>query len=195
LGASAKYAHAQYDEAGNRITFIYQTAGANTVTLAHHYDPLNRATAIERNDTDLIAYDYQGRDLTRRRITTEYRQVASAVADGYIDYQPEYDDHRRITKISNIARNSLNSETEHPLAVYTYGYDQAGNRLSHNGTIGKFSVWGRKVTYAYDRLHRVIRAAYTAPSGVTTDFEYDLPLTRRVSRRETHRFAMMGLRP
>ena len=50
----------------------------------------------------------------------------------FIDYEPDYDRHRRITKIRNWTNNNATSLAA-DLAVYSYEYDDAGNRLSHVG--------------------------------------------------------------
>jgi len=152
----------------------------------YSYDEYGRVTSVERNEDgyDLIAYEYDGLDMTRRRITTEYADNATGVtgpADVYIDYDVEHDNHRRITTIANIARTSATSDT-YQLATFSYAYDGVGNRTQDTGsrpTSGSpLNAVGfaeaRDVDYSYDTLNRVTQAAYTYPASVNTDFDYDL---------------------
>jgi RHS repeat-associated protein len=170
-----------YDQAGNRLEFIYPMTGGEAITLDYAYDELNRAYAIDRNGLALVDYDYDGYNMVTRRITTEYSYLASNVnqnsADGLIDYIPEYDAHRRMTKVSNVAYSNAASVTRRPLAVYDYAFDKVGNRTANDETVGSGSgsaTMGRGVAYNYDGLHRLIPSDYSRPSGVSEVFNYDL---------------------
>ncbi len=141
------------------------------IYLDYEYDRLNRVTRIERNDVELISYEYLGREMTRRRLTTEYTSTSHFAGQNvYIDYGVSHDEHGRITRIANTTKAS-GSATVHTLAAYDYSYDDNANRLAHTGS--GFAK-ARDVDYTYDRLNRVTQADYTAPSGVSTLFEYDL---------------------
>ena len=86
-GGDAKTVSSLYDLAGNR-TWVGYPGSPSSVTLSYAYDAINRNTQIRRGlptesgregEVDLVGYEYDGLDMTRRAIRTEYPERAGAV--------------------------------------------------------------------------------------------------------------------
>jgi RHS repeat-associated protein len=136
------------------------------------------SSSIKRNGASLVTYAYEGRQVTRRSVLSEYRARATFTTsrDVYIDYRMAYDSHRRMTKIRNSARYTADpADQGSSLGQYEYTYDEAGNRLTH---IASQFARPRQVGYVYDDLNRVSQAQYLIGSGTptpaTTTYAYDL---------------------
>ena len=101
-----------------------------------------------------------------------YDEAPYATKSVYLDYRPEYDDRRFLTKITNDLDYDTSALAE--LARFDYTIDNAGNRLSNDanrGTSDGFSKMQDVDEYAYDDLHRLTGIDYG--SGVTSGEEYD----------------------
>jgi len=182
----------RYDQAGNRTKMTHP---AGDVELYYEYDALNQVTLVQRDvdsngAKDLIDYDYDGLRLTRRRMTTTYKQDSGADCDVYVDLDIEYDEHRNISTNGNSSRTSTwgsgpgqlkDSWFSGPIADYWYTYDKVSNRLTQEAD-GRYktSTTGppllRDLDYYYDGLHRLTKATYTSlgDDGLYEKFRYDL---------------------
>ncbi|MCC7292918.1 MAG: hypothetical protein IT449_12725 [Phycisphaerales bacterium] len=157
----------------------------NSVWLAYDYDGLSQNTKVQAKFRtargnpsayqDLITYDYQGRYLTKRSVQSRYRYESThATKDLYLQYRPEYDSQRFLTKATNATRWGSGAGSDHDeLAQFTYTFDAAGNRLSNSGHRGSggnaegFSKIQQIDNYLHDTLHRLTQVDYNmgAPTG------------------------------
>ncbi|MCG3139034.1 MAG: hypothetical protein HJJLKODD_02911 [Phycisphaerae bacterium] len=155
-----------FDQAGNRTLFTYPSG--TSVHLDITYDTLNRANVIQRNDVNLIDYDYTGLYLDRRRMFTDY--YACAV---WVDYEPTFDEHRRMSNI--LGKVSTANWAGRKLSDIDYTYDAAGNRdlATADAATNYYGMLPiRSYDYNYDTLHRVTQNDFT-PGGFES-FDYDL---------------------
>ncbi len=190
-GVNARDIEYWYDQRGSRLTTEYDaTGGAAALSLQYEYDDLSINTKVKglfengpdnlTSYQDFITYDYQGRNLTRRRLQTLYKLESSySDYEMFIDRLVEYDQHRFATRISN--DNVYNGTTLESVARFDYTVDKVGNQLSKDGyltTSGNYDGFSKipKIpTLDYDGLHRVTSVGYDTGSGTQhEDFDYDL---------------------
>jgi RHS repeat-associated protein len=155
-----------YTPSGKLATATWPGVGAFT----YGYDDLDRVTSISNGLEERVTYQYEGdsENITRAEIQDAQAGVHKATSF-------EYDAERRLIRMIG----SANSVTE-------YGYDWAGNRVSHKDPNGRivsavYDALGRQVRitrpgdivthYGYDGRDR--RSRVTDPNGVVTTYTYD----------------------
>ncbi len=168
-----------YDQAGNRTKLVHP---GDDIELHYTHDSLNRVVTIKRkrvgtdaNPVALVEYDYEGTNLTRRRVTTTYAGDCNV----YLDLALGYDEHRRNDEIDNL----VSPPTGTPLSVaeYDYTFDKVGNRTSqttsgwYKSVVSSVDPLLRDLDYTYDGLHRLTQATYGSLTGDPYEqFQYDL---------------------
>ena len=170
-----------YDQAGNRLTMLYEPSGDSSLSLAYSYDDLSQNTKVRgqfRNADsrltsyqDMVMYDYDGRNLSRRQLQTLYK-LESEVADGevFLDYFPEYDQHRFVDTITN--RVTFGTTAQDELAPFHYDLDKVANIDERRGIRASgsgFSQIQLTTDFSYDKAHRVTAAFYDYYTGGTKD--------------------------
>ena len=89
---------------------------------------INKVDTITLNGSPFVDYDYNGRLLDTRTMTTD----APGGGTSY-EYQLGYDDHRRISGMTNSLDTPLKQGVE-TIAAYTFTYDDNGNPLTQTAT-------------------------------------------------------------
>ena len=201
---TAKTLEYSYDQVGNRLTMKFEPSNARSVWLAYDYDDLSQNTNIQAKYTtgggaptsyqNLVDYSYAGRFLTKRSLQTRYKYESTyATKDMFLQYRPEYDDQRFMTKVTNGTRWGVAAASDHDeLAQFTYTFDHDGNRTAstrHRGSGGNaegFHKMNQIDSYGYDTLHRLTKVDYNNPGSTTGDevYVYD-SLGNRVTYTDT----------
>ena len=146
--ADARTFEYEYDQAGNRMSMDCDPTDILSVSY-DEYDAMNRVTemTVDPGGADiLVDYAYDGKYLDQRSVTTGVNTE--------IEYDPDYDEHRRIDAIVNCIDGAPAD-----LAAFDYEYDDAGNRdyVTQSGN----DVHSAEIDYNYDNLHRLSWASYT----------------------------------
>jgi RHS repeat-associated protein len=135
-----------YDGVGFRRSVAYP----NDRTVSFLPDELNRAESIVDSATGTIRYDYLGAQRVLNRLYPNGTKLTmlNGASD---DIGAGYDAARRIVDFA-----SKLSSTGTPLAEFTYGYDNAGNRTSERRVHEPSGANWKGETYGYDAVYRLI---------------------------------------
>ena len=157
-----------YDQAGNRTRLEYP--GGEVLT----YVPtaINQVDSISLDGSPLVDYDYNGRVLDTSRTTTDDPGGGTVY-----ECQMSYDDHRRITGVTN--RLETPARGVETIADFTFTLDDNGNPLTQSADgMADFAADDR--TFTVDRLDRLTGTTYNE-TGTTEESTLDL-----LGNRESH---------
>lgn len=156
-----------YDSIGNRISATYGCADDDNQLvhgLTTHYEyNRNRISKVqldgdvEKNSADSVNARYEFYDDGKLKSIT-----FPTLTDGNVlksEYM--YDGLSRLTRVVNYKGTDI-------LSSYTYTYDNNGNILTTNETVGSVQ---NSVTYTYDKLNRISTVSGT--KGADSYYEYD----------------------
>lgn len=168
-----------YDSTGNKTSATYGCAdNANRLIhgLTTHYEyNKNRISKVqldgevERNTSNSVNAQYEYYDDGKlKSVTFPALTGGSVLKSEYV-----YDGLSRLTSLINYKGTEI-------LSSYTYTYDDNGNVLTTNETVGASQ---NSITYTYDKLNRISTVSGT--KGADSYYEYDERGNRKVNFEET----------
>ena len=156
----------KYDIYGNITSAEFSTAEQELST-QYTYNK-NRLSQVSVGDTANVQYEFYA-DGKLKSVTYPTLTDGKVLKTEY-----EYDGLSRVSKLTNTKGTEV-------LSQYEYTYDNNGNILTTNETVGEQQ---NSITYTYDKLNRI--ATVSGTKGADSYYEYDYRGNRKANFEETN---------